>query len=161
MKINRSTEQAVFVVMMMALQKGHTPLPSATMSTILGVSDSYLKKVLRMLVEAELITAIPGREGGYSLRRSVETLSLGDVMGAMESVEPPAGASTLAERLFDSSEHMEHSLALFYRTFDRAAEAFNDALSSLPLTDLLEEEAYAEGTVDWAEHPLILERNKP
>lgn len=44
MKINKSVEQGVYVLLMMALQKDHAPVKSHVLSQILGVSDSYLKR---------------------------------------------------------------------------------------------------------------------
>ena len=46
MKFNKSIEQAAYVLIMLALQKNHTPVKSQTLSKILNVSDSYLKKIL-------------------------------------------------------------------------------------------------------------------
>ena len=44
MKLNKSFEQATYVVTMLALQEGHQPVKSHVLSQILQVSDSYLKK---------------------------------------------------------------------------------------------------------------------
>lgn len=56
MKISKSLEQATFVLLMLALQKEHWPIKSIVFSQRLGVSDSYLKKVLRKLVVAGFYT---------------------------------------------------------------------------------------------------------
>lgn len=141
MKMNRSTEQAVFVVLMLALQEEHRPVASSTLARILKVSDSYLKKVLRTLVVAGLVAASPGREGGFTLARPVEELTFGDVFIAMESIEPPATTSRLARSIFPPSEHLERSIALVESTTAAASEAFVQALSTLPLTALLEKDA--------------------
>lgn len=61
MRISTSTEQAVFVMLMLALQRGRTPLRSRLLAQRLNVSDSYLKKILKTMVDARLITARPGR----------------------------------------------------------------------------------------------------
>ena len=42
--MNRSTEQAVFVVLMLALQEEHRPVASSTLARILKVSDSYSRR---------------------------------------------------------------------------------------------------------------------
>ncbi|WP_167147013.1 Rrf2 family transcriptional regulator [Actinomyces sp. ZJ308] len=150
MKMNRSTEQAVFVVLMLALQEGHRPVASSTLARILGVSDSYLKKVLRTLVVAGLVEASPGREGGFALARPVEELTFGDVFTVMESIEAPTTTPELALSIFPPSAHLDRSIALVESTMAHASEAFVQALSDLPLTALLEKGAYEEGSVDWA-----------
>ena len=50
MIINQCVEQGIFVVLILSLERDHHPLRSAELSSILSVSDSYLKKILRKLV---------------------------------------------------------------------------------------------------------------
>ena len=69
MKINKSVEQATYVLLILALQKKHTPLKSRVLSKTMGVSDSYLKKILMMLKHNELITASASKKVGYQLKR--------------------------------------------------------------------------------------------
>ena len=47
MKLNKSFEQAVYVLTMLALQENHTPVKSRVLSDILEVSDSYLNFLLQ------------------------------------------------------------------------------------------------------------------
>ena len=44
MKINKSFEQGIYVLLMLGLQKDNQTVKSNVMSNILQVSDSYLKK---------------------------------------------------------------------------------------------------------------------
>ena len=154
MRMNRSTEQAVFVMLVLALQEGHRPVASSTLARILQVSDSYLKKVLRSLVLAGLVSAAPGREGGFALSRPIESTTFGDVFSAVESIEPPSSTSRLARALFPPSEHLDHSIALVESRVAAASRAFVAELSALPLASLLEEGAYEQGSIDWAHHQL-------
>ena len=70
----------------------------------------------------------------------------------MESIEPPATTSRLARSIFPPSEHLERSIALVESTTAAASEAFVQALSTLPLTALLEKDALEESGVDWTRH---------
>ena len=54
MKINKSVEQAIYVLLILALQKDGEPLKSRVLSTHLKVSDSYLKKILMKLKKRRL-----------------------------------------------------------------------------------------------------------
>lgn len=49
MKVNKSVEQAIYVLVILALQKDHAPIKSRVLSQILQVSDSYLKKILMVM----------------------------------------------------------------------------------------------------------------
>lgn len=53
-RINQSFEQGVVCLLMLSLQKDGRAVGSETLSELMGVSDSYLKKTLRKLVLAGL-----------------------------------------------------------------------------------------------------------
>ena len=48
------------------------------------VSVTYLSKILTQLVKAGLIESVSGASGGYTLRKSLETISFMDVIQAIE-----------------------------------------------------------------------------
>ena len=153
MRISTSTEQAVFVMLMLALQRGRTPLRSRLLAQRLNVSDSYLKKILKTMVDARLITARPGRVGGYVLARPIIDTTLGDVVAAIESMQPPTATRDLAAALFGDSDHVEDGVTAVQGAFAAAHEAYLAQLRALPLTALLVEEAWPDGLVDWNSHP--------
>ena len=82
MKLNKSFEQATYVLTMLALQEGHVPVKSHVLSQVLQVSDSYLKKILMKLSKAGLISSNASKTGGYQLAQPVETIRLKDVLFA-------------------------------------------------------------------------------
>ena len=84
MKLNKSFEQATYVITMLALQKEHQPVKSHVLSQVLQVSDSYLKKVLMKLSKAGLVVSSASKTGGYQLAQPVEDISLKDVFFALE-----------------------------------------------------------------------------
>lgn len=49
-----------------------------------GVSEKYLWQIARSLKDAGYIHAAPGAHGGYRLARAPESLSLGDILRALE-----------------------------------------------------------------------------
>lgn len=152
LKISKSVEQGIYVVLMLALQKDHTPLKSQLLSQQLGVSDSYLKKILRKLVIAGLIDSSASKDGGFVLKRSVEEISLLDVGQAVEqlgTLQMPT--RHLAAKLFPGRpSHIEHSEATAKAAFEKAATAFDQTLAAVPLSQLLEQNSYQNGVVDWA-----------
>ena len=85
MKISKSFEQGIYVLLMLGLQKDNQTVKSNVMSTILQVSDSYLKKILRKLVLAELITSNASKDGGFQLKKSLKQITLYDVYNAIET----------------------------------------------------------------------------
>ena len=104
MKINKSVERAIFVLLMLALQLEHKPVKSSILSSKLEVSDSYLKKILRQLVVAELITSNASKDGGFQLAKSIEEITLYDVYAAVEIKGFTYTSSKLARTLFTNDE---------------------------------------------------------
>lgn len=151
MKINRSVEQGLYVLLMLALQLDHAPLKSSEISQRLEVSDSYLKKILRKLVINGLIDSNASKNGGFTLARSIDTISLLDVCHAVDSTdELQIPALTLAAHLFPGSpSHINHSTQVGTEAFSKAQAAFNAELAAVPLSTLLETDSYQFGVVDW------------
>ncbi|MBD1372613.1 Rrf2 family transcriptional regulator [Hazenella sp. IB182357] len=61
---------------------------SNEMAGMLDSRSTYLRKILSFLVKAELIQAKEGREGGYSLARPADEITLADVYHAMKVEDP-------------------------------------------------------------------------
>jgi Rrf2 family protein len=103
-----------------------------------GVSPAYAAKILRILRKGGYVKAARGKEGGYTLARSPESIAIGDVM------------ATLGGRLFESSFCDSHTgqFAICTRSVDcsvrslwRAVQvAVDQVLSKATLRDLLQNE---------------------
>ena len=150
MVVNHCVEQGIYVVLILSLEKDHHPLRSTELSSILCVSDSYLKKILRKLVLAGVITSNPGKEGGFQLARSVEDISLYDVYSALEGKECELKMSGIGKRIFIHGKDFGQGVEEVESVFNRANEAFCDELRKLSLSKLVSEEHYRDGTIDFA-----------
>lgn len=128
MKISKSFEQGIYVLLMLGLQKDNQTVKSNVMSTILQVSDSYLKKILRKLVLAELITSNASKDGGFQLKKSLKQITLYDVYNAIETDIITFDVSDLAEHVFNDDEHTKQSKKKVIDTIDLGIKAFNLSL---------------------------------
>ena len=151
MKLNKSIEQGLYVILILALQKNHTPLKSQLLSQRLEVSDSYLKKILRKLVVADLISSNAIKDGGYTLKQPVTELTLFDVSQAVDNlgnVQLPD--LHLGERVFaGDQQHVQQSEKLVFQTFQKAQDKYNEELKSLTLDQLLMPGSFQNGAIDW------------
>lgn len=145
MKISKSLEQATFVLLMLALQKEHRPIKSFVFSQKLSVSDSYLKKILRKLVVANLITSNASKDGGFQLSRSIEEITLYDVYKAVETDEITVYHSNVARNLFSDEAYVTQSEEKIRNIFLRA----ENVLKELKLAELIRKDKYTEGAVEW------------
>ncbi|RZB14168.1 Rrf2 family transcriptional regulator, partial [Streptomyces sp. F001] len=63
---------------------GGGPVGSGQLAEAHGLSASYLNKQLQLLARAELVVSVPGPRGGFRLARPLETITLLDVVEAIE-----------------------------------------------------------------------------
>ena len=150
MVINRCVEQGIYVVLILSLQKDHRSLRSTELSSILSVSDSYLKKILRRLVLADIIVSSPGKDGGFQLSRSIETISLYDIYSALEGESCELRMSGIGNRIFVYGKDFSREEQKVISVFDQAAAVFMDELKKFKLSELLTKEHYTKGTIDFA-----------
>ncbi len=151
MIVNGCVEQGIYVVLILSLEKDHRPLRSSTLSSILYVSDSYLKKILRKLVIANIITSISGKDGGFQLARSIEEISVYDIYSALEGQKCELKLSDIGNRVFVYGKEFAREEQKVVTVFDKANEAFCDELRKLKISELATKEYYQNGTVDFEE----------
>lgn len=149
MKINKCVEQGIYVVLMLALEKEHRPVKSGVLSRILGVSDSYLKKVLRKMVTEGIITSNASKLGGFQLARSVEDITLYDIHYALEGKDSGLELSGLAHSIFVDDEKLGRDEQKVIDAFDNAFAAFGEELKKIRISDLLIRENYINGCTCW------------
>ena len=145
MKISKSLEQAIFVLLMLALQKDKTTVKSFILSKKLEISDSYLKKILRKMVVADLIVSNASKDGGFQLKKPIEEISLYDVYKAIETTEITDFKSEIARKLFKDEEHIKNSEDRIIDTINKA----EDTLKKLKLSALLDSKKYKNSDIDW------------
>ena len=135
MKLKNSMEQAICLLIMIAHRDEKAPLKSYNISKSLGVSDSYLKKIIRQLVVAGLITSEAGKKGGVSLKKNPDKITLLDIFEAIEGKEPFARATGLVERVFSNElkEVKEQKQAMILEAFNQAEKSYKEKLKKITL----------------------------
>lgn len=149
MKLNKSFEQATYVITMLALQEGHRPVKSHVLSQILQVSDSYLKKVLMKLSKAGLVVSSASKTGGYQLAKPVENITLKDIFFALELQADVLDFKHVAHQIYEDEKHVRQVEELVRGTLESGLGAFYDRLDTLKIADLLRPDAYENGAIDW------------
>lgn len=141
MKIKGSLEQAVCILLVIAHTKGHAPVKSYTLSERLGLSDSYLKKIMRQLVVAGLVDSEAGKKGGFVLKRAPKNISLLDVFEAIESTAPFLSTTNLVDKVFPKEKMIAHEKEQkIISVFTRAEQAYRQSLSQFTLDHVVAED---------------------
>ena len=141
MKIKGSLEQAVCILLVIAHTKGHAPVKSYTLTERLGLSDSYLKKIMRQLVVAGLVDSEAGKKGGFVLKRAPKNISLLDVFEAIESTAPFLSTTNLVDKVFPKEKMIAHEKEQqIISVFTRAEQAYRQSLSQFTLDHVVAED---------------------
>ncbi|MAT03540.1 MAG: transcriptional regulator [Acidimicrobiaceae bacterium] len=83
MRISERVDNAVRAMAELAVGDG-APVKAETISSHQGISLKYLLDILRDLKRAELVRSKRGPEGGFTLSRSADRISLADVFRAVD-----------------------------------------------------------------------------
>lgn len=84
MKYSQATDYALHAMLYLVTAASDKPVGVQLLAEKLGVSQTYLSKMLTKLVKAGLIQSAPGANGGYRLRRKSEDISFLDIIHAIE-----------------------------------------------------------------------------
>jgi Rrf2 family protein len=84
MKYSQATDYALHAMLYLVTAAPDKPVGVQLLAEKLGVSQTYLSKMMTKLVKAGLIQSAPGANGGYRLRRMQEDISFLDVIRAIE-----------------------------------------------------------------------------
>ena len=122
MVVNRSIEQGIVTLFVLAMQKGHTPVDSFTLSTVMGVSDSYLRKILQRLSRAGIVISVAGRQGGFVLARPLDQITTGEVFKVLGGEGVSFRGSKAAENAFGDIEGVSDAEREFVGSSDMTGE---------------------------------------
>jgi Rrf2 family protein len=96
MKISRTVGYALQATLQLAEAKPGTPVPCSKLAAKGGMPERFLLQILRNLVTHGILQSHRGVEGGYSLKRPVEQISL---LELIEAADGPLDTPPLTEGL--------------------------------------------------------------
>lgn len=133
MRLTQQTNYAVRTLMYCAV---NTDKPSrvADIAASFDMSETHLFKIMKVLVAADLIKTIRGRNGGVVLARPAEQISVGEVVRAAEE-------NFLLAECFDSGRKDCPLIVScgFNGLLHEALEAFMEVLDAKSIADLAED----------------------
>ncbi len=98
MKLGDGVEQAIHSVGMLAGLSEGGVLSAAALAEFHGVSTSYLLKHLQSLSSAGIVATVPGPKGGYRLARTIDRITLLDIVFAVEGPQPAFRCAEIRQR---------------------------------------------------------------
>lgn len=139
MRISSRGEYGVRAMFDLAQHYGEGPIPLKLIAERQEVSDHYLEQLMGALRKAGLVVSVRGAQGGYELARSPETITIGDVIRALEGPVLTVHG-TQAEKERGEAGATPERLALI-ETWKRLSERVNEVLDSITLANVCDEAA--------------------
>lgn len=137
MQFSKSLEQACCVLGIVAEHNGK-PVTNAELNQRMGVSLSYLSKVTRKLVVAELICSVRGVEGGYVLAKTMDHITLRMVVEAIEGKKPFFSPTGVIERVFITKKSAaKKGMSLIEHSFGEAEQSWRQELEKTTMRQVL------------------------
>ncbi len=84
MRITAKVDYALRGALELAAAEPMTPVKGATLASAQDIPLPFLENILRELRHAGIVRTIRGADGGYMLARSAESITLADVIRAVE-----------------------------------------------------------------------------
>ncbi len=84
MIFSTKAEYGVRVMAHLADTDGHEPVPLAAIAEAEGLPLAYLEHLVQRLRRANLVTSRRGARGGYALARTADTITMAEVVSALE-----------------------------------------------------------------------------
>ena len=129
-RLNRLTDYAVVVMAQMSLSSERTN-SAAHLAEATGIPLPTVAKLMNALARSDLVMSHRGAGGGYSLARPAHSITVADVIQAIE------GPISIAACVEGSVEHCEsEKLCPMRGNWQRVNDAIREALHSVSLSEM-------------------------
>jgi Rrf2 family protein len=136
MHMKSGVEQAVYALLLLNRLPKHAALSGEALSQQLHVSPTYFQKLMRKLVQAGLVSSMPGAKGGFRLLASPEDIRIYDVYVAVEGVQSLYRSNGVFHVMFQSKEN---TTCLLSDVMEEAEHAWKSILKRETIASLHQE----------------------
>ena len=130
MKYSQATDYALHAMLYLVEEAPDKPVSVQLLAEKMGVSQTYLSKMLTKLVKAGLIHSVSGANGGYRLKRNQDEITILDVIHAIE------GTASIFECSFNHGRE-----CLIQQVVVEAEQQMEQFLRSQKISDLAKKNA--------------------
>ncbi|WP_030859049.1 RrF2 family transcriptional regulator [Streptomyces sp. NRRL S-37] len=135
MKLSNGVEWALHSCV--TLSQSRDPVQATRLAELHGIPRAYLAKHLQALSRAGIVHATAGQVGGYTLTRPAASVTLLEVVQAIDGTEPAYRCTEIRQRgpLAVPAEQCARPCAIA-RAMATAQEAWHRALDAVSIADL-------------------------
>lgn len=105
----------------------------SSISERFGISKIYLEQVFSLLKRSGIVTSVKGASGGYQLDRSPKTITLYDILSAVELSLFEQNDATVPETAPEIEKTLNHAV------YDRLDSTLRSTMEKITLEQLMQE----------------------
>lgn len=138
MKLSTKGRYGVAAMYELALHYGEGPISLKSIAQNQGISEHYLEQLICTLRNSGYVTSIRGAQGGYILAKDSKSITVGDIITAMEG--PIALVDCLLTDAEDNHYCKKAGACVTRGVWAKVCDSINEVLNSITLADLCREE---------------------
>lgn len=132
MKISTKGQYAIEIVIDLAVHSGEARSSLNDIALRRGLSEKYLERIIKGLKEKEIVKSVRGAYGGYSLERVPETLTILEILNAVEGELAPVHCLTR-----ESECGIDCGICPTRATWESMWNVITDSVNKITVADLL------------------------
>lgn len=137
MQMKTGVEQAVYAILLLNMLPDKAVLPGEAISQQLKTSPTYSQKLLRRLVNANLIASVPGVKGGFKLNKKAKDIRIYDIYVAVEGQQSLYSPSGILDDMLELET--DDCSCLLTSLMDEAESAWKTVLKRQTIAGLADE----------------------
>lgn len=135
MKLSTKGRYGLRAMIDMARFSEEEPVPISSIAKRQNISEGYLEQIVALLKKSGLVKSIRGAGGGYVLAKDVDSISVGDVLRALEgSLEPVKCAALDEEKTCSASDE-----CVTKYVWQKINDSINQTVDDIKLAELVDE----------------------
>lgn len=136
MRLSSGWEQSVYVLLMLDQLPEGKYINTISLSERLEVSDSYLKKIIKLLDNEGLVKSVRGKNGGVALSKPLSQITFYDVFVAIEGKNRIFESQHLLKKFLGSKESKKAKRCVVTNSLDIIENTLVATLTSITLSQV-------------------------
>ena len=136
MRLSSGWEQSVYVLLMLDQLPEGKYINTISLSERLEVSDSYLKKIIKLLDNEGLVKSVRGKNGGVALSKPLSQITFYDVFVAIEGKNRIFESQNLLKKFLGNEESKKAKRCVVTSSLDIIENTLVATLTSITLSQV-------------------------
>lgn len=138
MKLSTKGRYGVAAMYDLALHYGQGPISLKSVAHRQGISEHYLEQLMGTLRKAGFVKSVRGAQGGYTLTKDPEQITVGDIIRIMEGPIAPVDCLLSDQQGTDYCQRA--AICVTRGVWAKVRDSISQVLDSISLADLCREE---------------------